>query len=156
MASIGRGKCWKKQSHEIWVHLEHPPRNHERSSTRGGSPNHPPCRIGLKVHTSKLSDFLNFQSLQWRMTKPQSMYDQEQIHNLNSIKFSFWNLHRCVHLQTGKMMIQIQYCPNSKNHRQNPQEKSCDEFLDIFGTLRNHALSKFAQPFGIIDFVRKI
>ena len=48
MASMGRGKCWKKQSHEIWAHLEHPLRNHERSSTRGGSVNHPPCRIGLK------------------------------------------------------------------------------------------------------------
>ena len=47
MASMGRGKCWKKQSHEIWAHLEHPPRNHKRSSTRGGSVNHPPCRIGL-------------------------------------------------------------------------------------------------------------
>ena len=47
MASIARGKCSKKQSHKIWACLEHPLRNQERSSTRGGSVNHPPCRIGL-------------------------------------------------------------------------------------------------------------
>ena len=48
MASMGRGKWWEKQTHEIWAHFEHPPRNHERSSTRGGSVNPLPCRIGLK------------------------------------------------------------------------------------------------------------
>ena len=48
MASMGRGKCWEKQTHEIWAHFEHPPRNHERSSTRGGSVNPLPCRIGLR------------------------------------------------------------------------------------------------------------
>ena len=48
MASVERGKCWEKQTHEIWAHFEHPPRNHERSSTRGGSVNPLPCRIGLK------------------------------------------------------------------------------------------------------------
>ena len=49
MASMRLGKCWKKQSHEIWAHFEHPPRNHERSSTRGGSANPLPCRIGLTL-----------------------------------------------------------------------------------------------------------
>ena len=29
-----RGKCYKKQSHEIWAHLECPPRRRARSSTR--------------------------------------------------------------------------------------------------------------------------
>ena len=48
MASMGHGKCWEKQTHKIWAHFKHPPRNHERSSTRGGSVNPLPCRIGLR------------------------------------------------------------------------------------------------------------
>ena len=59
MASMGRGKCWKKQIHEIWAHLEHPLRNHERSSTRGGSVNHPPCKIGLNRIIHPLLKFIS-------------------------------------------------------------------------------------------------
>ena len=54
MASMGHGKCWEKQTHKIWVHFKHPPRNHERSSTRGGSVNPLPCRIGLNCWGNKI------------------------------------------------------------------------------------------------------
>ena len=67
MASMGRGKWWEKQTHEIWAHFEHPPRNHERSSTRGGSVNPLPCRIGLKGFRSLNAK--NLRSLGWRAAK---------------------------------------------------------------------------------------
>ena len=47
MASMGPIKWWMKQSHEIWAHLGHPPRNHEGSPTCAGTKCPPPCSIGL-------------------------------------------------------------------------------------------------------------
>ena len=48
MASMGRNKCWKEQSHEIWAQSEHPLRRHMRYPSKGGPLPPPSCRIGLR------------------------------------------------------------------------------------------------------------
>ena len=48
LASMGLGKCCKKQSHEKWAHLDHPQKQHKRLFTWVGTMCPPSCRIGLK------------------------------------------------------------------------------------------------------------
>ena len=49
MTSLGPGKCGKTQSHEKSALMDYPQRSHKRLFTRGGSVNHPLCRIGLTI-----------------------------------------------------------------------------------------------------------
>ena len=59
-ASRGPRKYGKEQSHGIWAYLEGLPEHHERLSTRGGSLNPHPCRMGLRTDNNSDQHWLLF------------------------------------------------------------------------------------------------
>ena len=85
MASIGRGKWSKKQSHKIWACLEHTLRNQERSSTRGGSP---PLVDDLSWYLNKLK-FYDFVFLNISHILLKSFLKKE-FWNFEKVKKKFW------------------------------------------------------------------